>query len=268
MQHQHTNSCTLLTTLASQPESVLPLHFHPTLVITPNKVCLLQLFNGSTSVCVCFLAVRLLHLYGWLGGWNNPRHLFGEEVSKVGNGGAGLGFLFPGPGLCSHPSALRSTRWLLMREWCKGRGSLMGFKVTVGPSPLAFSFAVDRRFLLLMMLKISNSTTFVQGDFSIYEFYTFCRVWCMKPRAKPFQPRCSSHVTGQLNMHGEPWSCPYVWALIDRREGKVLLRQHGQLCLLGSTATDSYAFNRIEQGELFFTNAPFESPPITLSFCW
>lgn len=137
MYRLHANS---YTTLPSEPKSVLPLQFHPVLIITPNKVCLLQLFNGSASVFVCFLAVRLLHLYGWLGGWNNPRHLFGEEVSNVGSGGAGLGFYF-----LDEASAPRSACWLLMWERCKGRRSLMGFKVTAGPSPLAFSLSADRR---------------------------------------------------------------------------------------------------------------------------
>lgn len=45
-----------------------------------------------------FSAVRLLHLYGWWGGWNNPRHLFGE---RAGDGGVRL--LFTGPGLLAHP---------------------------------------------------------------------------------------------------------------------------------------------------------------------
>lgn len=55
----------------AQPERTLAPHYaaHADFVS-------LQLFNGCTSVFVCFLTIRLLHLYGWSGGWNNPWHLF------------------------------------------------------------------------------------------------------------------------------------------------------------------------------------------------
>lgn len=59
--------------LFAQPEHMLASHY----AAPPNFVSL-QLFNGHTSVFVCFLAIRLLHLYGWSGGWNNPWHLFRE----------------------------------------------------------------------------------------------------------------------------------------------------------------------------------------------
>lgn len=59
--------------LFAQPEHMLASHY----AAHPNFVSL-QLFNGHTSVFVCFLAIRLLHLYGWSGGWNNPWHLFRE----------------------------------------------------------------------------------------------------------------------------------------------------------------------------------------------
>lgn len=57
----------------AQPERLLASHY----AARPNFVSL-QLFNGRTSVFVCFLTIRLLHLYGWSGGWNNPWHLFRE----------------------------------------------------------------------------------------------------------------------------------------------------------------------------------------------
>ena len=56
-----------------QPERTLASHY----AAHANFVSL-QLFNGCTSVFVCFLTIRLLHLYGWSGGWNNPWHLFRE----------------------------------------------------------------------------------------------------------------------------------------------------------------------------------------------
>lgn len=55
----------------AQPERTLASHY----AAHANFVSL-QLFNGRTSVFVCFLTIRLLHLYGWSGGWNNPWHLF------------------------------------------------------------------------------------------------------------------------------------------------------------------------------------------------
>ena len=57
----------------AQPERMLASHY----AAHANFVSL-QLFNGCTSVFVCFLTLRLLHLYGWSGGWNNPWHLFRE----------------------------------------------------------------------------------------------------------------------------------------------------------------------------------------------
>lgn len=57
----------------AQPERMVASHY----AAHANFVCL-QLFNGHKSVFVCFLAIRLLHLYGWSGGWYNPWHLFRE----------------------------------------------------------------------------------------------------------------------------------------------------------------------------------------------
>lgn len=61
----------------AQPERTLASHY----AAHANFVSL-QLFNGCTSVFVCFLAIRLLHLYGWSGGWNNPWHLFREGGAR------------------------------------------------------------------------------------------------------------------------------------------------------------------------------------------
>lgn len=55
------------TSVFAQPERMVASHY----AAHANFVCL-QLFNGHKSVFVCFLAIRLLHLYGWSGGWYNP----------------------------------------------------------------------------------------------------------------------------------------------------------------------------------------------------
>lgn len=55
----------------AQPERMLASHY----AAHANFVSL-QLFNDGSSVFVCFLAIRLLHLYGWSGVCNNPWHLF------------------------------------------------------------------------------------------------------------------------------------------------------------------------------------------------
>lgn len=138
--------------------------------------------------------------------------------------------LFPGPGLCFHPSVLRLTCWLLMWEWCKGRevsNGLQGYRRTFAPG----FFSHDRQqleSLVLMMFKSSNSMfgqsfqcTWTLFASLIKKKKKFCRVctklspryvdllvsycqsetirvtciWCMKPRATSFQPALHSTQT-------------------------------------------------------------------------
>ena len=61
----------------AQPERMLASHYSA----HANFVSL-QLFNGHASVFVCFLAIRLLHLYGWSGGWKKSL----ASVQRVGEG--------------------------------------------------------------------------------------------------------------------------------------------------------------------------------------
>lgn len=89
MHHQCWADCVLslpsappAQTVFAQPERMLASHY----AAHANFVSL-QLFNDGSSVFVCFLAIRLLHLYGWSGLWNNPWHLFrgggGTQEPKV-----------------------------------------------------------------------------------------------------------------------------------------------------------------------------------------
>lgn len=106
----------------AQPERMLASHYadHPNFVS-------LQLFNGRTSVFVCFLTIRLLHLYGWSGGWNNPWHLFREGgVRKEPEVEAHFWFfilLSTRPcGPLFHPLPLRLGLWLYFEDKSDGRG--------------------------------------------------------------------------------------------------------------------------------------------------
>lgn len=83
MHHQCWADCSLPPSLSPPPISHKPasVFAQPERMLASNYAAhanfvSLQLFNDGSSVFVCFLAIRLLHLYGWSGGWNNPWHLF------------------------------------------------------------------------------------------------------------------------------------------------------------------------------------------------
>lgn len=120
----------------AQPERALASHY----AAHANFVSL-QLFNGRTSVFVCFLTIRLLHLYGWSGGWNNPWHLFRQGgVRKEPEVEAHFVFFCfsfntrpCGP--LFHPLPLTLGLWLAFQDKSDGRGYVLtGTEVTKGAS--------------------------------------------------------------------------------------------------------------------------------------
>ena len=119
----------------AQPERTLASHY----AAHANFVSL-QLFNGCTSVFVCFLTIRLLHLYGWSGGWNNPWHLFREGgVRKEPEVEAHFYFfilLSTRPcGPLFHRVPPKLGLWLYFKDKSDGRGDVLtGTEVAEGAS--------------------------------------------------------------------------------------------------------------------------------------